>query len=469
MSSTFRAMEARAIVKELTESGCLVKPEVAESLSGTDLKQIRRLPATPLVVNETFLERLRDHEEDIVTETSLEVEKHFAGGMEEKDVEDFVAYFNDRITRIREILRNRRELENAMSIARLEEYGEKEDVSVIGMVRDKYKTSSGRWIVYLEDSTGETKILLDEEDGEWLLEDEVIGISGVTGDDIIFANEIVRPDLPITRDVTTTDEEVYAVFLSDIHYGSIDTLDDYMDRLAEWFTTSEEAKRVGYLFVVGDMVEGVGNYPGQREELEVEDIYKQYERFEEFVEEIPDRIEIVVIPGNHDFVRLAEPQPPIPEDVAPRLYDRDNVHMLSNPATVLIHGHAGDPIRVLLYHGYSMDGHIDEIKELREKAYDEPHHAMVDYLRRRHLAPMYGSNLLAPEDRDYMVIDEVPDIFAIGHSHAFDVANYKGVNLISAGTMQAQTDFQKRMGHEPDPGEIAMVNLQTRDTTVKEL
>lgn len=462
-------MDSRAIVKELTQSGCLVKPNVTESLSDTDLEQIQRLPATPLVVNEQFLERLRDQDEDMITDTSIKVEKQFEGGIEEKDVEEFVAYFNDRISRIRDILTNRRELDNAISIAGLEEYGEKENVSVIGMVRDKYKTGSGRWIVYLDDSTGETKVLVDEDDGEWLLEDEVIGITGVTGDDIIFANDIVRPDLPITRDVSTTEEEVYAVFLSDIHYGSIDTLEEYMDTLADWFTTSDEAKKVGYLFVVGDMVEGVGNYPGQRDELRVEDIYKQYELFEEFVGEIPDRIQIVVIPGNHDFVRLAEPQPPIPKEVAPSLYEQENVHMLSNPTTVLIHGHAGDPIRVLLYHGYSMDGHIDQIKELREKAYDEPHHAMVDYLKRRHLAPMYGSNLLAPEDRDFMVIDEVPDIFAIGHTHAFDVANYKGVNLVSAGTMQGQTDFQKRMGHEPDPGEIAMVNLQTRDTTVKEL
>jgi DNA polymerase II small subunit len=68
-----------------------------------------------------------------------------------------------------------------------------------------------------------------------------------------------------------------------------------------------------------------------------------------------------------------------------------------------------------------------------------------------------------------MVIDEVPDVFVMGHTHAFDVNNYKGVNLISAGTMQGQTDFQKRMGHKPDPGRVALINLKTRDTIVKEL
>ena len=94
---------------------------------------------------------------------------------------------------------------------------------------------------------------------------------------------------------------------------------------------------------------------------------------------------------------------------------------------------------------------------------------MVDLIKRRHLAPTYGTNLISPEETDYLVIDNIPDIFVMGHTHAFDVSNYKGINLISAGTMQGQTDFQKRMGHKPDPGQVAMINLSTRDVKVKEI
>jgi len=144
-----------------------------------------------------------------------------------------------------------------------------------------------------------------------------------------------------------------------------------------------------------------------------------------------------------------------------------NVHMVSNPATVRLHPHQNGGITVLCYHGYSFDQHVDAIQSLREKGYEEPHHVMVDLLRRRHVAPTYGSNLLSPEEQDYMVIDEIPDIFVMGHTHAFDVANYKGINLISSGTMQAQTAFQKRVGHKPDPGRVALVNLQTRDVKVR--
>ncbi|MDY6777485.1 MAG: DNA-directed DNA polymerase II small subunit [Candidatus Nanohaloarchaea archaeon] len=474
-------MTKKTLVRELTEAGCLVEPDAISSLDEDDVERILQLSPKPMMVNETFLENLQDsgasERSEIVDvresrRTRVEVEKCFEGHKEEKGVDDFVQYYNDRYQRLSSMLSNRMELTNTVSIANLDDFSEKDEVSLIGMVRDKYKTGSGKWIIYLEDTSGETKALVDEDAGEWIVPDEVIGVAGVKGDDIVFVNEIVRPDIPISRDVSSTDEEVYAAFISDMHHGSIDFLEDRMDEFIEWLRSDDEkARKVSYLFINGDMVEGIGNYPGQREELRdgAENIYKQYREFERFVKKIPDDIQIIVAPGNHDFVRLAEPQPPVPEELFEEIYDKENIHWVSNPAAVRIHGFDNGGIRVLLYHGYSFDNHVDEIQELREKGYEEPHHAMIDYLQRRHLAPTFGNSPIAPHERDYMVIDEVPDIFVMGHTHAFDVANYKGVNVISSGTMQGQTEFQQRMGHKPDPGIVAMVNLKTRDTIVKEL
>ncbi len=467
-------MDKEALVKEFVREGCMVEPGVVDSLRSSDLKLFRRIDSRPERLDEEALEQLRGEKDVFVDEsggfrTKVEVEKQFEGNMEEKDVDEFVQYYNDRFFRMKEMLENRVELSNAASIDRLSDRDEREDVAIIGLVVDKYKTSSGRWIVYLEDPTGDTKVLVDEEEGEWIVEDEILGIAGMTGDDIVFANDIVRPDVPLSRDVASTEDEVYAAFMSDMHFGSEDTLDEEIHAFAEWLRSDEGvAGKIGYLFVNGDAVEGVGEYPGQKEELAVEDVYEQYGLFEEFVERVPDHVQIIVAPGNHDFVRLAEPQPRLPREMVPNIYDRPNVHFVSNPATVKVHGFDGRGIRVLLYHGYSFDSHVDAVPELRDRGYEEPHHCMVDLLKRRHLAPTFGSNLLSPEDRDFLVIEEAPDIFVMGHTHAFDVANYKGINLISSGTMQSRTDFQKRVGHKPDPGMIAMVNLKTRDTVVKE-
>lgn len=462
------------MVAELTEAGCLVEQEAVDNLSPTHVSRIRNLSPRPMVVDEQLVENLSsdefiDDSERSDIRTSVEVLTEIDTEKEKRDVQDFVNYYNNRYEQIKNLLLRRRDIQRAVSISRLEQMGEQEDVSVVGMVTDKYKTRKGKFIVYVEDPTGETKLLVSEEDGERIVQDEVIGVNGVTGDDIVFADDVIWPDIPLPDGISETKEEVYAAFLSDIHFGSIDTLNDVADDFIDWLhADSPVTDRIKYLFIVGDAVEGVGTYPGQEEELQVTNIYKQYDIFVEFVERIPDDIEVIIGPGNHDMVRLAEPQPPLPREAVEALYEMDNVHMVPNPCYVRVHGHDNDGILVLMYHGYSFDEHVSTLPHLREHAYEEPDRAMVDWLKRRHLAPIYGSNLLVPREEDLMVIDPVPDILTMGHTHSFACTTYKGVNLVCAGTFQDQTDFQKRVGHKPDPGKVALINLQTREHTVKE-
>ncbi len=399
-------------------------------------------------------------------ETKVEVIDEVDISKEEKDVPEFLGYYNDRYDRMKKILMKRMELKSAVSIQRLNRRDEGEDAATIGLVRNKYSTNSGKYIVELEDKTGTFKTLIDERDGQRIVPDEVIGVRGSMGEDIIFANSVIRPDLPIPDGVSTTKQKVRAAYISDLHIGSKDTMYEPMDKFAEWLH-SDEAKDIGYLVIPGDLVEGVGTYPGQEEDLKITNIYDQYSRFEKWAEKLPEDIDIVIGPGNHDVVRLAEPQPRLPEKALPNMSDWNNVHLVQNPQYVRLHGIESRGILNLMYHGYSFDEHVDQIKELREKAYDDPHHVMIDLLKRRHLAPTYGSNLLSPEGKDCMVMEEVPDIFVGGHFHSHANESYKGVNVICASSFQSQTDFQKRMGHEPQPGLVTVVDYKTRNTEVK--
>ncbi|PSH00616.1 MAG: DNA polymerase II, partial [Nanohaloarchaea archaeon SW_7_46_7] len=329
-------------------------------------------------------------------------------------------------------------------------------------------TSSGKYIVEIEDKTGTFKALVDEREGDMIVPDEMLGLQGNMGGDIIYANNVVRPDLPIPQGQTaTTEEDVKAAYISDLHIGSEDTLHERMNRFADWLGT-DAASDIGYLVIAGDLVEGVGIYPGQEEELEVADIYDQYEMFEDWVDRIPEDIQIIAGPGNHDITRLSEPQPRIQEDVFPRIKDYDNFHRVQNPQTVRLHGIESKGLKHLMYHGYSFDDHVDRIQELRENAYDEPERVMIDLLKRRHLAPTYGSNQLSPEAVDHMVVEEEPDVMVSGHFHSHAVSSYKGVNVVCSSTFQAQTDFQKRVGHEPDPGKVTLMNFKNRKTEGKQ-
>jgi len=511
-------------VKQLTKKGCIVEKDAARSLTEKDIEAIEGLDTVPMYLSETMLESLRsnpseeDREENNVEETEgsedvqeieeqqetesdssddsseelenkgdkfsesktvrikddrrarslttkVEVLDEAEITKDEKDVPEFLENYNNRYKKVKKMLMRRRELQGAVSIKRLERKNEGEEAAFVGMVNDKYSTNSGKYIVSLEDKTGEFRALVDEREGERIVPDEIIGLRGSMGDGILFADSVVRPDLPIPDGVNTTEQAVKAAYISDLHLGSKDTLYDRFDRFAEWLNSSQ-AEKIGYLVMPGDLVEGVGVYPDQDEELRVTDIYKQYEMFEDWVDKIPEDIEIVISPGNHDVVRLAEPQPRLPEKAFDRIHEYQNVHLVQNPQYVRLHGVESKGLVNLLYHGYSFDEHVDQIQDLREKAYDKPEHVMIDLLKRRHLAPTFGSNLLAPEGDDHLVVEREPDIMASGHFHSHALDNYKGVTTICASSFQAQTDFQKRMGHIPDPGKVTVVNYKTRDTRV---
>jgi len=398
--------------------------------------------------------------------TKVEVMDQHEIKKEKKDVPEFLQHFNNRYDKMKKLLMRRKELQAATTLNRLERRNEGEDATAIGFVKDKYSTDSGKWVVELEDNTGVFKALIDERDGERLVQDEVIGVIGSMGGDIIYVNSVVRADMPIPQGTNTTEQKVEAAYISDLHIGSKDTMHDQLDKFARWLG-SEEAKNVGYLVIAGDLVEGVGVYPGQEEELSTPDIYKQYSLFEDWVEKIPERIQVIAGPGNHDVTRLEEPQPKLPDKAFPRLKDFNNFHRVQNPQMVRLHGIESRGIKNLMYHGHSFDPHVDQIQHLRERAYDEPEHVMIDLLKRRHLAPTFGSNRMSPEHEDYHVIEKEPDVFVSGHFHSHCNESYKGVNIINSSSFQAQTDFQKRVGHEPDPGKVTLVDYKTRKTRVK--
>jgi DNA polymerase II small subunit len=377
---------------------------------------------------------------------------------------DFVTVFRDRYEQLAGKLRGRVNHRPADAIQKMPGGG---DAELIGMVNDIRSTASGHWLIELEDTTGVFPCLVmkDRDIADLVSEivyDEVIAVRGTLADDagILFTNEIFFPDIPHTHKSKTADRHVQAALISDVHVGSQEFADGAWSRFANWLHT-EEAQHVEYLLIAGDMVEGVGVYPNQDKELSTIDIYAQYEEFAEYLKEVPGDLEIVMIPGNHDAVRLAEPQPAFGEELRAILSAHD-ARITGNPSTVTIEG-----VSVLMYHGMSLDEMIADLPE--EKAsYSSPEKAMYHLLKKRHVAPKYGGKMrIAPEERDYLVIDEVPDIFHTGHVHKLGFGAYHNVMAINSGCWQTQTEFQRSVNIDPDVGYAPIVDLDTLDVTAR--
>jgi DNA polymerase II small subunit len=106
------------------------------------------------------------------------------------------------------------------------------------------------------------------------------------------------------------------------------------------------------------------------------------------------------------------------------------------------------------------------IGNLSECSYSRPETAMIEYLKRRHLIPMYGVDGIAPEKTDYMAIKDVPDILHCGHVHTNGYANYHGVHVINSGTWQSKTKYQEQLGHVPTPARVPVMNLQNHEVNI---
>ena len=64
--------------------------------------------------------------------------------------------------------------------------------------------------------------------------------------------------------------------MSDVHVGSKTFLGPEWNRMMEWLKTDAVELGMNYLLIPGDVVDGIGIYPDQEKELDVDDIYQQY-------------------------------------------------------------------------------------------------------------------------------------------------------------------------------------------------
>ena len=375
---------------------------------------------------------------------------------------DFTRYFQDRFNKLRRLIANRQEMSGALPVAALQH--KSGDVKTLGIVQTRSSTSKGGVIFELEDTTGSIKVLCTQGRAPVdIVTDEVVGVMGkLNADrDLIFADTIVRPEIPVRRNGHRTERELHVAFASDIHVGSSTFLDAQWDRFMDFLNGRLETSNgildtLEYLIVPGDLVDGIGVYPNQRDELLIPDMWRQYEALAELLKDVPDRIEVVLLPGNHDAVRQAEPQPALPRDIQ-KLFS-GKVRFLGNPVMLGIEG-----VHVLAYHGHSID---DFVQTVQGCTYEQPLVTMKEMLKRRHLAPVYGGKVpIAPEASDHLVIDTIPDIFVTGHVHGAGAEAYRGTLLINSSAWQSQTRYQKSMNFVPDPAKVPIVNL--RDMSVK--
>jgi DNA polymerase II small subunit len=391
------------------------------------------------------------------------------------DLNDFLKYFQDRFIRIELLLRERLDTKDAITIKEALNSQSKTKVKVIGIItgiRERRETI----FMQIEDLETVATVLISSraditvrDKAERILLDQVVCVEGVRSrKDLIIATNFINPDIP-ERKPKKAKNTVYAALLSDLHIGSKYFQEKSFNKFLRWlkgqegnYRQREIASRLKYIIVAGDIVDGVGVFPNQEKELIKTDIYEQYDFAAKLIQKIPEHIDVILIPGNHDATRQALPQPAIKKEYAESLYEARKVVMIGDPATIRLNG-----VEFLLFHGRSLDDVISSVPDVMYRNLDETiSTAMKYFLKTRHLAPIYGSRTpIAPDKQDFLVIDSVPDVFHAGHVHILGYETYRGTLIVNSGSWQTQTPFQENMGLIPTWGIAPILNLRTLKIT----
>ncbi len=421
---------------------------------------------------------------------ATEIDRGFPVGQSEASgkFDNIVNMFQDRYDKLHKIMRRQCGFVETGTIRRIRtrqwEYtsqrGNPKSVNIIGMVAGLGRTGTGNLRVDLEDKTGSMRVYISASNplSATIVLDDVIGVTGsyrqfggADGPTLFWCDRVQMPEILHTNTNKGGAEfdPVSIAFVSDLHMGSKEFMEKEWDKMMAWLNSDDEtATNVKYLVCSGDVVDGVGVYPGHERNLgasmskhhtyatDMTDVYDQYEFFARKLDELPDAITPIVLPGNHDAVRPAEPQPVLEPLIQQRF--NSTIHV-GNPARVNLSG-----IDVLSYHGKGID---DIVPRMEHVTYENPAEAMKLMLQKRHLAPMWGErNALSPEEEDQMVITQAPDVFVTGHTHAHQVEWHRGMPLLVSSTFQDETDFMNMLGYRAKKGLVTVYNIQNRETRV---
>jgi len=467
--------EVSSAVTYALSRGFQIHPDAFKILEKIDVKELQNI--IKQVVREKAKQNLF-----LINQSDLKmfVESEVDGGVEDRHeilfdptkkitsaegIDGFTSLFSDRYSKLLKIMMQRSQAKKLTPIKNVTDGKLGEETFVAGLLMDR-KIERDVTKIIVDDPTGSVEILVWnqelQETANSLLMDQFVMVGVTNGKNGGFiAKELLVPDVP-DHIANRSKTETYAVLISDIHIGSKYFMEKEFTDFISWLSSPDPvARKVRFLLIGGDIIDGIGIFPNQDKELLIMDMDEQMAKAAQMLDKIPKHIKTFIIPGNHDPGRRALPQPAIPEKHNMSLWNRENFFMLGNPAFLDLNG-----VKVLMFHGQSLDDVVGTTPGL---SYAQPARAMRALLRTRHLSPIYGKRTpIAPELEDFMVINEVPDIFHSGHVHVVDLDMYKGTLIVNSGAWQSQTDYQASGGIVPTPGIAIIINLATMKVFTKD-
>lgn len=375
------------------DSSALEELHRVQSRIAKILEKIDKEKAAPKTITLEILNSLLSSEG-----LNIEVIKkpvHKKGKVTPQDYADAIV---NRYEKISKILVKKLSLLNLMSLGKINQ--KTRNFSVIGMVKEKDIEEN---TITIEDQTGELTIHFEEmalKEFKEIILDEVLGVI-CEKKDTVRAKKTIWPDIPLRKLVNKTKNDVFCIFVSDLHMDDENFNKKTYENFLDW--ANKEKHYPLYIFVLG----GVSSRK--------KDVI-------DFFNILPKKAFKVLIKGEKD------PDTDVWDLILP------------NPSFIRIE----NDVSMFLSHGEFLADYTNLWKEL------PPAMAMQNLLKKRHLNPVFEFNTTL-YDADPFLIDTIPDIFVAGHVGSASLVNYKGVSIMTTGSFTSAPIFW-------------LINLKTRET-----
>ena len=195
--------------------------------------------------------------------------------------DDIVNLFFNRYQTVLKILRTQAGFKASGTLKQVQkEKKRNKTYNLVGIVMEARRTKSGGKMVTLEDMTDTMSVFVRKDDPACatIFNDEVLGISGRFGDDgkMFWVDRVVRPEILPKNENKQGIDPVSIAFASDLHMGSKEFLEDEWDSMIHWMNSKDEtAENIKWFVLSGDVVDGIGIYPGHEENLSIQNSFDQ--------------------------------------------------------------------------------------------------------------------------------------------------------------------------------------------------